>query len=40
VIALGSFTVFVCGFPAARMLDITAHGGVIILGEFTVLIGG
>jgi hypothetical protein len=27
------------GLPAARMLDMTAHGGMIILGCFTVLIG-
>jgi len=40
VIVLGSFTVLVCSLPAARMTDITAHGGVIILGDFTVLIGG
>jgi uncharacterized Zn-binding protein involved in type VI secretion len=40
VIVLGSFTVFVCGLPAARMMDMTAHGGMIVLGEFTVLIGG
>jgi uncharacterized Zn-binding protein involved in type VI secretion len=40
VIVLGSFTVLVCGLPAARMMDKTAHGGVIVLGDFTVLIGG
>lgn len=39
VIALGSFTVFVGKMPAARMGDMTAHGGVIVLGCFTVLIG-
>jgi uncharacterized Zn-binding protein involved in type VI secretion len=39
VIALGSFTVLVGGMPAARVLDLTAHGGTIVLGEFTVLIG-
>ena len=39
VIALGSFTVLVCGQPAARIGDTTAHGGTIVLGEFTVLIG-
>jgi uncharacterized Zn-binding protein involved in type VI secretion len=39
VIALGSFTVLVAGQPAARIGDITAHGGAIVLGEFTVLIG-
>jgi uncharacterized Zn-binding protein involved in type VI secretion len=39
VIALGSFTVLVGGMPAARMTDITAHGGVIVVGLPTVLIG-
>jgi uncharacterized Zn-binding protein involved in type VI secretion len=28
------------GMPAARMLDTCAHGGMIVLGCFTVLIGG
>lgn len=28
------------GMPAARMGDLTAHGGVIVLGCPTVLIGG
>ena len=27
------------GMPAARITDLTAHGGVIVLGDFTVLIG-
>src|SRR6185503_877603 len=39
VIALGSFTVFVCGLLAARMGDMTAHGGAIVMGAPTVLIG-
>jgi len=39
-IAMGSSTVLIGGKPAARMGDSTAHGGTIILGEFTVLIGG
>jgi len=39
VIVLGSFTVLVGSLPAARMTDTTAHGGKIILGCFTVLIG-
>jgi uncharacterized Zn-binding protein involved in type VI secretion len=39
VIVKGSATVFVSGLPAARMLDTTAHGGVSMLGCFTVLIG-
>jgi uncharacterized Zn-binding protein involved in type VI secretion len=25
--------------PQARMGDITVHGGVIVLGDFTVLVG-
>jgi uncharacterized Zn-binding protein involved in type VI secretion len=32
-------TVLIGGQPAARMGDATAHGGVIILGSPTVLIG-
>ena len=39
VITLGSFTVMIGGAPAARMGDITAHGGSIIMGAPTVLIG-
>lgn len=39
-IAAGSGTVLVGGKPAARMGDSTAHGGVIVLGCPTVLIGG
>ncbi len=35
----GSSGVFIGGMPAARMLDSCAHGGVIVLGCFTVLIG-
>jgi uncharacterized Zn-binding protein involved in type VI secretion len=38
-IAIGSFTVLVGGFPAARVGDITVHGGVIVMGFPTVLIG-
>lgn len=40
VIAKGSSTVLVCGLPAARLGDMTAHGGTIVTGCFTVLIGG
>ena len=40
VIVRGSATVLVGGLPAARMGDNTAHGGVIVMGMFTVLIGG
>jgi len=39
VIALGSFTVIVMGQPAARIGDLTAHGGTIVAGLPTVLIG-
>jgi uncharacterized Zn-binding protein involved in type VI secretion len=39
VIAKGAATVIVAGKPAARMTDMTVHGGQIVLGEFTVLIG-
>jgi uncharacterized Zn-binding protein involved in type VI secretion len=36
----GSGTVLIGGMPAARVGDSTAHGGSIILGCTTVLIGG
>jgi uncharacterized Zn-binding protein involved in type VI secretion len=39
-IVKGSSTVLICGKPAARMGDTTAHGGSIVLGLPTVLIGG
>jgi len=39
-IIMGSATVLIGGMPAARMGDTTAHGGVIVLGCPTVLIGG
>lgn len=39
VIVKGSATVLVGGLPAARLGDNTAHGGVIVAGCFTVLIG-
>ncbi|AXG71528.1 PAAR motif protein [Kordia sp. SMS9] len=39
-IIAGSGTVLIEGMPAARMGDSTAHGGSIVLGEFTVMIGG
>ncbi len=39
-IVAGSSSVMIGGKPAARMGDSTAHGGTIILGAFTVLIGG
>ena len=39
-IVKGSATVMICKKPAARMGDTTAHGGSIVLGCPTVLIGG
>lgn len=39
VIVMGSPTVLIGGKPAARMGDQTAHGGVIVAGFPTVLIG-
>ena len=38
-IVSGSSTVYIGGMPAARMGDSTAHGGVIVLGLPTVIIG-
>lgn len=39
-IVKGSGTVLIGGKPAARMGDSTAHGGTILVGCPTVLIGG
>jgi len=39
-IILGSLTVLISGQPAARLGDPTAHGGSIVAGCPTVLIGG
>lgn len=39
-IAQGSATVLIGGVPAARMGDATAHGGTILGGCPTVVIGG
>lgn len=39
-IVAGSSTVMIGGKPAARVGDQTAHGGSIVLGCPTVLIGG
>ncbi|CAV18482.1 MULTISPECIES: PAAR domain-containing protein [Vibrio] len=36
----GSATVLIMNKPAARMGDTTAHGGTIVLGMPTVMIGG
>ncbi|MFO7826888.1 MAG: PAAR domain-containing protein [Cyclobacterium sp.] len=38
-IVAGSSTVFIGGMPAARMGDSTSHGGSIVAGLPTVLIG-
>ena len=40
VIAMGSATVLTMNMPQARMGDNTAHGGVIVMGMPTVLVGG
>ena len=39
-VAAGSGTVTIGGMAAARLGDQTAHGGSIVLGCFTVMIGG
>ena len=39
-IAMGSATVLIGNMMAARMGDPTMHGGSIVLGCFTVIIGG
>ncbi|NOH34924.1 PAAR domain-containing protein [Vibrio chagasii] len=36
----GSATVLIMSKPAARMGDTTSHGGTIVLGRPTVMIGG
>lgn len=38
-IARGSSTVIIGGKPAARLGDNTVHGGVVVMGAPTVLIG-
>ncbi len=39
-IVKGSATVMISNRPAARLGDSTAHGGSVVLGCFTVMIGG
>ena len=39
-IVKGSSSVMIGGMPAARMGDNTAHGGEILVGDPTVMIGG
>lgn len=40
IIMKASATVLTCCLPQARMGDQTAHGGVIVMGLPTVLVGG
>lgn len=40
MIAKGSATVLVCKLPAARIGDTCGHGGSVVMGCPTVLIGG
>lgn len=40
VIVKGSATVLIGGRPSARIGDTTAHGGAIVMGCFTVIVGG
>jgi len=39
-IAMRSLTVFIGGMPAASLGDLTVHGGTIVMGCPTVMIGG
>ncbi len=38
-IMMGSATVMIGGMPAARFMDSTVHGGMIVMGAPTVIIG-
>lgn len=40
LIAKGSMTVFVAKLPAARIGDLCSHGGSVVMGFPTVMIGG
>lgn len=40
VVVKGSGTVLIAGMPSARLGDSTAHGGSIVAGCATVMIGG
>lgn len=40
IISKGSATVMIGGLPAARLGDMCAHGGTIVMGAPTVMIGG
>ncbi len=39
VVAMGAFTVLISNMPAAQMGSLTAHGGTIVMGYPTVLVG-
>lgn len=39
-VASGSATVFANGLPIARLGDSTSHGGTIVVGNPTILVGG
>ena len=39
-LVMGSGTVLIGGKPAVRMGDTTAHGGIVVAGAPTVIIGG
>jgi uncharacterized Zn-binding protein involved in type VI secretion len=39
-IAMGSATVLVGGLPTSRITDVTSHGGQIVMGLPTVIVGG
>lgn len=40
IVLSGSATVLVAGWPVARMGDATAHGGVLVDGASSILVGG
>ncbi len=39
VIAMGAFTVLISNMPAAQMGSMTAHGGSVVMGCPTVMVG-
>lgn len=39
VIAMGAFTVLISNMPAAQMGSLTAHGGTVVMGCPTVMVG-
>ena len=39
VIVTGAFTVLISGMPAAHIGSMTAHGGSVIMGNPTVMVG-